>query len=244
VAGQTRRRSEAKQETREALIAAALAEIAEHGLDAPSLDAICARAGYTRGAFYVHFRDRADLLVAVVEHAMTVFMDAVIATGGAGGHDLERTIDRFAAAVASTIGGGATRDRPALPLPAGVSFARVLEGVTRDPRLKTGFTNLLAGATARLAAVTSEGQAAGSTRSDVGATAAGSLLVLVALGVMVALDVGLPIQPTALRDTVLRMLAAEPGDESDARASRRGSASRGHRRLSRGRARHDAAARA
>ena len=161
MADQTRRRSEAKQETREALIAAALAEFAEHGLDAPSLDAICARAGYTRGAFYVHFRDRADLLVAVVEHAMTVFMDAVIATGGEG-HDLERTIDRFAAAVAGTIGGGATpaiarrcRSRP------GVSFARVLEGVTRDPRLKTGFTTLLAGATARLAAVTSEGQAAG-----------------------------------------------------------------------------------
>ncbi len=83
--------------------------------------------------------------------------------------------------------------------------------MTRDPRLKTGFTTLLAGATARLAAVTSEGQAAGSTRSDVDATAAGSLLVLVALGVMVALDVGLPIQPAALRDTVLRLLAAEPG---------------------------------
>src|SRR6185436_7358643 len=126
VVEQPRRRSEAKQETREALIAAALAEFAEHGLDAPSLDAICARAGYTRGAFYVHFRDRADLLVAVVEHAMTVFMDAVIATGGEG-HDLERTIDRFAGAVAGAIGGGAASTQ--LPLPAGVSFARVLEGV-------------------------------------------------------------------------------------------------------------------
>ena len=57
----TRRRRETKQETREALISAALAEFAEHGFDAPSLDAICARAGYTRGAFYVHFRDRSDL---------------------------------------------------------------------------------------------------------------------------------------------------------------------------------------
>jgi AcrR family transcriptional regulator len=207
------RRAESKQVTREALIAAALAEFAEHGLDAPSLDAICARAGYTRGAFYVHFRDRADLLVAVVEHAMTVFMDAVIATGGEG-HDLERTIDRFAAAVAGTIAGGG--ERPALPLPSGVPFARVLEGVTRDPRLRAGFTTLLAGAAARLAAVTTAGQEAGAIRGDVEPPQIGGLLVLVALGVMVALDVGLPLAPATLRDTVLRLLASPTADPSGA----------------------------
>lgn len=201
------KRATLKQETREALLAAALAEFAAHGLDAPSLDAICARAGYTRGAFYVHFRDRADLLVAVVEHAMTVFMDAVIATGGEG-HDLERTIDRFAGAVAGTLAGGARGDRPALPLPAGVSFARVLEGVKRDPRLEGGFTALLAGATARLAAITTAGQDAGTIRRDVDARETGGLLVLVALGTMVALDVGLPLEPGALRDTVLKLLAS------------------------------------
>lgn len=209
---QTRRRAEAKQETREALIAAALAEFGEHGLDAPSLDAICARAGYTRGAFYVHFRDRADLLVAVVEHAMTVFIDAVIASGGEG-HDLERTIDRFAAAVTGTLGGTAPGDeRPSLPLPAGVPFARVLEGVSRDPQLRAGFTTLLAGATARLAAVTTEGQRAGAIRADVDAQQLGGVLTLVALGVMVALDVGLPLAPGPLRDTVLKLLAPPAAD--------------------------------
>src|SRR4249920_604423 len=102
--GKSKPRELAKQETREALIRAGMAAFTEKGVDLPSLDAICARAGYTRGAFYVHFRDRADLLVAVVEHAMTAFMDTVIATGGAG-HDLERTIDRFAAAVAGSMAG-------------------------------------------------------------------------------------------------------------------------------------------
>ena len=198
-----RSRADAKQETREALIAAALAEIAEHGLDAPSLDAICARAGYTRGAFYVHFTDRADLLAAVVEHAMTVFMDAVIASGGEG-HDLERTIDRFATAVADA----------ALPLPAGVPFARVLEAVTRDPKLKAGFTTLLAGAAARLAAIATEGQRADAIRADVDPLQVGSVLVLLALGVTVAFDVELPIAPTALRDTVLKLLAPRTGSDS------------------------------
>lgn len=214
MADSTRRRAGAKQETREALIAAALAEFAEHGLDAPSLDAICARAGYTRGAFYVHFQDRADLLVAVVEHAMTVFMDAVIASGGAG-HDLERTIDRFASAVAGATGGATGGARPSLPLPSGVSFARVLEGVTRDPRLKSGFTSLLVGAAARVAAVAAEGQGAGAVRSDVDPAPTGNLLVLVALGVMVALDVGLALDPAALRDTVLRLLARDVSSGTD-----------------------------
>lgn len=190
---------------------AALVEFAEHGLDAPSLDAICARAGYTRGAFYVHFRDRGDLLIAVVEHALTLFMDTVIATGDEGGHDLEHTIDRYAAAVAGTIAGGASgesRTRPALPLPSGVSFARVLEGVMREPKLRAGFTTLLAGASGRLAAITSGGQDAGAIRGDVDPPEVASLLVLVALGVMVAVDVGLPLAPVPLRDTVLRLLAA------------------------------------
>lgn len=209
----TRRRREAKQETREALIAAALAEFAEHGFDAPSLDAICARAGYTRGAFYVHFRDRSDLMVAVIEHALTVFMDTIIATGDAG-HDLERTIDRFAAAVAGAPTEGGGKARPSLPLPAGVSFARVLDAVTRDPRLEAGFSTLLAGGAARLAAATREGQAAGSVRDDADATPVASLLVLVALGVMVALDVGLPLAPAALRDTVLRLLGTNAARSS------------------------------
>ena len=198
VNGRTRSRADAKQETREALIAAALAEIAEHGLDAPSLDAICARAGYTRGAFYVHFKDRADLLAAVVEHAMTAFMDAVIATGGEG-HGLERTIDRFATAIADAT----------LPLPAGVPFARVLEAVTRDRKLRAGFTTLLAGAAARLAAIATEAQRADAIRADVDGMQIGSVLVLLALGATVAADVELPIAPAALRDTVLKLLSRQ-----------------------------------
>ena len=70
-----------------------------------------------------------------------------------------------------------------------------------------GFTVLLTGAAGRLAAIAAEGQRAGAVRDDVTASTTADLLVLVALGVMVALDVGLPLDPAALRDTVLRVLA-------------------------------------
>src|SRR5262245_35142144 len=94
-------RAAAKAATRDALLDAALAEIAERGLDAPSLDAICARAGYTRGAFYVHFKDRDALVAAVVQRAMDRFLDAMIAHGDRA-HDLEETITRFATVVGAS----------------------------------------------------------------------------------------------------------------------------------------------
>ena len=49
--------------------------MAEKGIEAASLNAICDRAGFTRGAFYVHFRDRDELVAAVVERVLGDFQD-------------------------------------------------------------------------------------------------------------------------------------------------------------------------
>jgi AcrR family transcriptional regulator len=54
--GAGRRRD--KQGSREALVRAAEDLFIAHGFDEPSLSAICERAGYTRGVFYVHFKTR------------------------------------------------------------------------------------------------------------------------------------------------------------------------------------------
>src|SRR5437762_4284682 len=97
----SRTRKEAMVQTRNALIEAGMAAFAAEGLDA-SLDEICARAGYTRGAFYVHFADRDDFLVAVMDRVGTAYLDAVIVSGARGaGDDLAVTIGRFLASVAS-----------------------------------------------------------------------------------------------------------------------------------------------
>ena len=52
-----------------------MALFAKHGLDGPSLDDICAHAGFTRGAFYVHFEDRDDFLVAVMDRVGRQIVD-------------------------------------------------------------------------------------------------------------------------------------------------------------------------
>src|SRR4051794_39894770 len=115
-------RETAKQETREALVAAGLAEFAERGLDVPSLDAICARAGFTRGAFYVHFRDREDFLESVMEKVFGAFLDAVIATDDSP-NELEKTVVRFADAVATVT----MADRGDKPLAMSINLHRVLD---------------------------------------------------------------------------------------------------------------------
>ncbi|HEY2516833.1 MAG TPA: TetR/AcrR family transcriptional regulator, partial [Polyangiaceae bacterium] len=93
-------REETKQRTRAALIDAGIALIGEQGLDGPSLDAICERAGYTRGAFYVHFPDRDAFLEAVMERLGAQFLDAVLSdTDDDDG--LAKTATRFVRAVAS-----------------------------------------------------------------------------------------------------------------------------------------------
>ena len=89
--GKAKPREQAKQETREALLQAGIRMFSEQGVDLPSLDAICAEAGFTRGAFYVHFKDRDDFLMAVVDRVLNDFVDRVISTDQ-GSNDLADTL--------------------------------------------------------------------------------------------------------------------------------------------------------
>lgn len=70
-----RSRAEAQQETRERLLEAAAVELAEHGLNGASIDAITSRAGFTRGAFYSNFDDKSELLLELVERRVGAFVE-------------------------------------------------------------------------------------------------------------------------------------------------------------------------
>lgn len=205
-------REVAKDETRRALIAAGLAEFAEHGLDLPSLDAICSRAGFTRGAFYVHFRDRDDFLVAAMEHVIGTFIDAVVATGDEA-HDLERTIERFAdaasAALVARSDAAASPGRSGLlPFAVGFAFHRLLEGVLRSADLRARFVDLVREGTARVTAATRRGQAAATIRRDIDAEHLAFALVALALGVITAIETGVPFDVAGVRSAVQRLMRA------------------------------------
>jgi AcrR family transcriptional regulator len=199
-----RSRDLTKRETREALLEAGLAEFAEHGLDMPSLDGICARAGYTRGAFYVHFRDRDDFIVAATEHVLGRLFGAVISTGDQA-HDLERTVSRFMGAVGAEAGALQSRRR-AGPL-AGLQFHRLLEACARSPKIRTRVVLLLQQAAGRLAQAAAAGQAMHTVRRDVDPDQVAMVLVGAAMGLLASVELGLPIDFEAGQATTLALLA-------------------------------------
>ena len=207
-----RARELSKQETREALLRAAMSVFAEQGLDAPSLDAICARAGFTRGAFYVHFRDREDLVAAVMERVLGAFLDAVVA---ADEHGLQGTVQRFAAAVSAQREGRRRKARSSDPADAwgvaGVPFHQVLAACQRSDDLRRRFVSILEEGARR---VRRAAEAEGRERPE----ALGTLLVLTALGVRVALDLDLDVEVAPLRDAVLRLLRAAAPERAPGRA--------------------------
>jgi AcrR family transcriptional regulator len=62
------RRAAQREATREALLDSARALFAERGVMGSSVEEISERAGYTRGAFYANFRDRAAIVEELVRH--------------------------------------------------------------------------------------------------------------------------------------------------------------------------------
>jgi TetR/AcrR family transcriptional repressor of nem operon len=191
-------RQEIKRETREALLRAGLAEFAEKGIDVPSLDAICARAGFTRGAFYVHFADRDAFVVAVMESVIGDFLDAVVASDR-GGDDLGETVSRFVRALVAgnplTGGSGSMHTH------------RLLDVCTRSPEIRARLLAMLAGAQQRVAQAVTEGQEAGTVRRDLPADTVAATLVALAMGVVQVFELGAPVDVDGLRAAVLGLLA-------------------------------------
>ena len=70
----TSRRREA---TRQKLLDAAALVFAEEGLDAASVEAICERAGFTRGAFYSNFETKDELFLELAGRVARARVDSV-----------------------------------------------------------------------------------------------------------------------------------------------------------------------
>lgn len=86
-------RAESQAETRRRLIRAAAAEFAERGFGGASLDRIADVAGFTRGAVYSNFADKADLFVAVLDHRLDDQIDELAGVIG----DADATAEPFVA---------------------------------------------------------------------------------------------------------------------------------------------------
>lgn len=194
-------REATKQETREALIAAAAVEMAEKGIDGASLDAICARAGFTRGAFYVHFKDREDLVVAVVERHLKSFFDQVIAANDAP-EDLERTIAQYVSTVVAMA--------PSLRNRKEWRFHHTLAACARSPVLRERYGSLQHEAMARIRKAAEAGQREGTVRRDVPAEAMAEILVVLTMGIDAMFDAGIEFDLLGGARALSTLLGARP----------------------------------
>lgn len=205
-------REATKRETRRALVEAALHEFAERGFDAPSLDSICARAGFTRGAFYVHFSSRDELVSAAMERAIGTFVERIMPDDDAA-LDIGTTIAAFADVVVP----GLIRDMqdglsgPGLAIGTdivpGPPFHKFLEACVRSEAVREGMAQAMARVVDRLQMAGESAQRQQLMRDDVRAQDVATLLLLTALGVFSATELGLSLDVDALRDTALRLVA-------------------------------------
>lgn len=197
-------RVEAKEETRRALIEAGIEAFREGGLDAPSLDAICARAGYTRGAFYVHFEDRDHFVVEVMEFVLRRFLDAVIAGGEGspqGPDDLERAIELFVNLV----------EAGAFPVERGIPSHQFYAAAARSAAIRERYVQVVLSAVDRLTHAAHRAQDAQKIRSDVAPEHLATVLVALTLGIQHSVEVGIPFDVRKGADALLVMIRKSDG---------------------------------
>jgi len=199
-------RDETKRQTRQKLVEAGIELFARDGLDRPSLDAICAHAGFTRGAFYVHFSDREDFLVAVMEQAGGPILDAILTTDPES--DFSQVVTRFlAAAMDGTY--------PLTPQ-GGVRPHQLLDACARSERVRELYVRLIADSIERLGATLSHSQGGGTVRADLDPHATATMLLALVIGAQTMMELGAPLDLAAVSGALLAMLTrAGPGHGSD-----------------------------
>lgn len=195
------------ERTRARLVEAAGELFREQGVEAPSLDAICERAGYTRGAFYVHFASRDELVGAVVEQALLGFLGAFV---GESSDDLPAIIESFVTAMST----GRIRLTPE------VRVAQLLEACSRSPRLRAKCLAVVFDIRERIAAAVRRSQRAGNVRPDVNAEALAEILLALVLGAQVATELGAPYDAPAVGEQLVRLTGTSGTKTSAAKTAK------------------------
>lgn len=192
-------REEAKLASREALIKGAIELFAEEGLDV-SLDDLCAHAGYTRGAFYVHFKDRDELLAAVMERVGAGVLDALLGPEQTGvSDDLMSISQRFLAAL---VGG-----QYPLTKRGGMRPYQLLDACARSPAIRDLYVSLVQNSMDRLAASIGESQKRKQVRSDVQPDPVAQMLLATVIGLHTLYDLDVPVDLAQGAQTLFTLLA-------------------------------------
>lgn len=182
------------EETRNALLDAGLELFAQHGIETPSLDAICERAGYTRGAFYVHFIDREEMLIALVDRLADDFMRTYLPTG--------TEPDHFVRAIQAYVE-GAKQGISMLGHEGKLKLYQLHEAGKYSRAVRERIITLVNTVTEHLAVAATRARDAGFLRADVDPMKAARVFVMIALGAQTAIEAGIGVPFDDLVETML-----------------------------------------
>ena len=182
-------------DTREIIVTAALELMHDRGIDEPTIQEICKRAGFARATFYEHFTDREALLSAVLKRLVGDFVLEAVVVDPPG--DLEKIVQNFMVAMASAntpLHGTATW-----------RFRHTLEACARSEPLRLRYVELVEQARRELKTQIVIGQRDGRVRDDVEAEAVTGLLLSLAYGSMPLLELGVMLDYAAIARGVVQM---------------------------------------
>lgn len=138
-----RRRRADGEESRRRILDAAVEVAGERGYDGTSINAVCARSGLPASSIYWHFRDKDDLIAAVIERSFTAWLSAVSLPGSKHGNPTER---------ATTMSTGVAKALLEAPEFLRLGLMLALERRPEEPSARTMFLQVRHTATQRVAA--------------------------------------------------------------------------------------------
>jgi AcrR family transcriptional regulator len=192
-------RAEAKQASREALIQSAMELMPKKGLDV-SLDELCAHAGYTRGAFYVHFKNRDELTLEVMTINGEKWLNSIFKPQPDGqAEDLFTMVQRF-------LGEMVSGTYP-ISQAAGLRPHQLLEACARSELIKQRYLELVTDSIRRLTANVQHSQDKNQLNQSVDPEQIASLLLALAIGIHTMYDLDYPIDFAKGSITLLQLLA-------------------------------------
>lgn len=189
-------REAAKQETREALVRAATELFAEKNIDV-SLDEICAHAGYTRGAFYVHFKNRDELAAEVMRRVGGGVVDALIGSD----EDVSSIAELITRFMQSLISG----DYP-LTKAGGVRPFQLLDACARSDDIRMQYLSHVMNGIGRLTRIIERLQKNGEIRPDADAKQLAMWMVTLIIGLHTLYDLDMPLDLGGGMQTLLTLI--------------------------------------
>lgn len=192
-------RAEAKQASRDALIKSAMELMPEKGINV-SLDELCAHAGYTRGAFYVHFKSRDELTLEVMTINGENWLNSIFRPQDDGeAEDLLTMVQRFLTEMVS--------GTYPITQKAGLRPHQLLEACARNEAIKKRYLELVSDSIRRLTTNVQRSQNLQQLNQTIDPEQIASLLLGLAIGVHTMYDLDYPIDFAKGSMTLLQLLA-------------------------------------